>query len=239
MHVDARWAAPARQPRTAHTCLVLPAAARKSLQPLSMCRAICSSSVRDPAGGITCRLHSGHDIVRRCKARHDCGSAKDGANVAGVNVCAAVCGWGAVLGAGCEAAPRACGGQQVQLVAARDAAVPAQGHQVSLVVRGHAAEMWQEASRVTASRKVLASGVSAAGTICARRHIPRMAEHSKQATLLLAKQLQGQHARPLRRGASPSAELAKHPVEGFSAGLIDEGDMFKWDIMILGPPDTF
>lgn len=34
-------------------------------------------------------------------------------------------------------------------------------------------------------------------------------------------------------------ELTKHPVEGFSAGLVDDDDMYKWEIMILGPPDTF
>jgi len=33
-------------------------------------------------------------------------------------------------------------------------------------------------------------------------------------------------------------DLNKNPVEGFSAGLIDEADMFKWEIVIIGPPDT-
>ena len=33
-------------------------------------------------------------------------------------------------------------------------------------------------------------------------------------------------------------ELNKNPVEGFSAGLIDDSDFFKWEIMIIGPPDT-
>ena len=36
-----------------------------------------------------------------------------------------------------------------------------------------------------------------------------------QAPLLLRKQL---------------AELNKNPVEGFSAGLIDESDIFKWEV---------
>lgn len=36
-----------------------------------------------------------------------------------------------------------------------------------------------------------------------------------QASLLLRKQL---------------AELNKNPVEGFSAGLIDESDIFKWEV---------
>lgn len=34
------------------------------------------------------------------------------------------------------------------------------------------------------------------------------------------------------------SELKKHPVEGFSAGLVDDGDIYKWDIMIIGPSDT-
>ena len=34
------------------------------------------------------------------------------------------------------------------------------------------------------------------------------------------------------------ADLNKHPVEGFSAGLVDEGNVFEWEIMIMGPPDT-
>ena len=46
---------------------------------------------------------------------------------------------------------------------------------------------------------------------------------STQASLLLRKQL---------------AELNKNPVEGFSAGLIDENDIFKWEVLIIGPSDT-
>ena len=38
---------------------------------------------------------------------------------------------------------------------------------------------------------------------------------SSQASLLLKKQL---------------AELNKNPVEGFSAGLIDDNDIFKWEV---------
>eukprot|EP00128_Syssomonas_multiformis_P010627 Colp12_sorted_trinity150504_noHs@2040 len=33
-------------------------------------------------------------------------------------------------------------------------------------------------------------------------------------------------------------ELNKHPVEGFSAGLKDDSDMYRWEVMIIGPPDT-
>lgn len=34
------------------------------------------------------------------------------------------------------------------------------------------------------------------------------------------------------------AELNRNPVEGFSAGLIDDNDLYRWEIMIMGPPDT-
>ncbi|CAD7092489.1 unnamed protein product [Hermetia illucens] len=44
-----------------------------------------------------------------------------------------------------------------------------------------------------------------------------------QSSLLLKKQL---------------AELNKNPVEGFSAGLIDDNDIFRWEVLIIGPPDT-
>merc|ERR1719502_991615 len=46
---------------------------------------------------------------------------------------------------------------------------------------------------------------------------------SQQATLLLVKQLK---------------DLNKNPVEGFSAGLVDDADAFEWEVMIMGPPDT-
>ncbi|XP_056140564.1 ubiquitin-conjugating enzyme E2 G1a isoform X1 [Lampris incognitus] len=34
------------------------------------------------------------------------------------------------------------------------------------------------------------------------------------------------------------AELNKNPVEGFSAGLKDDDDLYKWEVLIIGPPDT-
>lgn len=70
---------------------------------------------------------------------------------------------------------------------------------------------------------------------------------SGQASLLLMKQLKGAHAaRCSARRLQPTsntpaslvADLNKHPVEGFSAGLVDEGNVFEWEIMIMGPPDT-
>ncbi|GAA5850126.1 hypothetical protein JCM3766R1_006933 [Sporobolomyces carnicolor] len=33
-------------------------------------------------------------------------------------------------------------------------------------------------------------------------------------------------------------QLRKHPVEGFSAGLVDDDNVFEWEITIFGPPDT-
>ena len=35
-----------------------------------------------------------------------------------------------------------------------------------------------------------------------------------------------------------AADLNKHPVEGFSAGLIEDSNPFEWGILIIGPPDT-
>ncbi|KAG0371193.1 MAG: ubiquitin-conjugating enzyme/RWD-like protein [Linnemannia gamsii] len=46
---------------------------------------------------------------------------------------------------------------------------------------------------------------------------------SSQSTLLLKKQLK---------------ELTKNPVEGFSAGLVDDDNIFEWEIVIMGPQDT-
>jgi len=34
------------------------------------------------------------------------------------------------------------------------------------------------------------------------------------------------------------ADLAKHPVDGFSAGLVDDINVFEWQVTIIGPPDT-
>eukprot|EP01111_Echinosteliopsis_oligospora_P012264 TRINITY_DN417_c0_g1_i1.p1 TRINITY_DN417_c0_g1~~TRINITY_DN417_c0_g1_i1.p1 ORF type:complete len:167 (-),score=44.86 TRINITY_DN417_c0_g1_i1:52-552(-) len=44
-----------------------------------------------------------------------------------------------------------------------------------------------------------------------------------QGALLLKKQLK---------------ELAKHPVEGFSAGLADDSNIFEWEVVLVGPADT-
>eukprot|EP01102_Stenamoeba_stenopodia_P014881 TRINITY_DN500_c0_g1_i1.p1 TRINITY_DN500_c0_g1~~TRINITY_DN500_c0_g1_i1.p1 ORF type:complete len:154 (-),score=34.12 TRINITY_DN500_c0_g1_i1:439-900(-) len=50
-----------------------------------------------------------------------------------------------------------------------------------------------------------------------------MAKSNSQAALLLAKQLR---------------DIKKSPVEGFSAGLVDDSNVFEWEIIIIGPPDT-
>ncbi|XP_067935099.1 ubiquitin-conjugating enzyme E2 G1-like [Watersipora subatra] len=34
------------------------------------------------------------------------------------------------------------------------------------------------------------------------------------------------------------AELNKSCTEGFSAGLIDDEDIYRWEVVIYGPPDT-
>jgi ubiquitin-conjugating enzyme E2 G1 len=44
-----------------------------------------------------------------------------------------------------------------------------------------------------------------------------------QSALLLKKQLN---------------DLMKNPVEGFSAGLIDDSDIYSWEVVIIGPPET-
>ena len=34
-------------------------------------------------------------------------------------------------------------------------------------------------------------------------------------------------------------ELTKKPVEGFSAGLLEDDDLYTWEVLIIGPPDTY
>jgi ubiquitin-conjugating enzyme E2 G1 len=33
-------------------------------------------------------------------------------------------------------------------------------------------------------------------------------------------------------------ELNRHPVEGISAGLIDESNPYAWNVILVGPTDT-
>ena len=44
-----------------------------------------------------------------------------------------------------------------------------------------------------------------------------------QSSLLLQKQL---------------SELRKKPVDGFSAGLFNDDNIYKWEVLVIGPPDT-
>ena len=34
------------------------------------------------------------------------------------------------------------------------------------------------------------------------------------------------------------AELNRNPVDGFSAGLIDENNIYNWEVLLMGPPET-
>ncbi|GMH38517.1 hypothetical protein BSKO_06401 [Bryopsis sp. KO-2023] len=50
-----------------------------------------------------------------------------------------------------------------------------------------------------------------------------MSNPESRAALLLRKQLR---------------DLLKKPVEGFSAGLVDDSNIFEWGVTVMGPPDT-
>ncbi len=76
-----------------------------------------------------------------------------------------------------------------------------------------------------------------------------------QASLLLRKQLKGRqtllheiqvlhdlkslrHVRTTPHPRPLVTDLTKRPVEGFSAGLVDDSSLFEWAVTIMGPPDT-
>ncbi len=76
-----------------------------------------------------------------------------------------------------------------------------------------------------------------------------------QASLLLRKQLKGQqillheiqvlhdlkslrYVRSTPHSRPCLTDLTKRPVEGFSAGLVDDSSLFEWAVTIMGPPDT-
>ncbi|KAI8580751.1 hypothetical protein K450DRAFT_235782 [Umbelopsis ramanniana AG] len=46
---------------------------------------------------------------------------------------------------------------------------------------------------------------------------------SEQGALLLRRQLR---------------DLTKNPVEGFSAGLISDNNIYEWEVLVIGTPDT-
>uniref|UniRef100_A0A8C8EBM5 UBC core domain-containing protein n=1 Tax=Otus sunia TaxID=257818 RepID=A0A8C8EBM5_9STRI len=33
--------------------------------------------------------------------------------------------------------------------------------------------------------------------------------------------------------------LQEEPVEGFRVNLVDEGDLYNWEVAIFGPPNTY
>ncbi|XP_021271269.1 ubiquitin-conjugating enzyme E2 G1 [Numida meleagris] len=70
-------------------------------------------------------------------------------------------------------------------------------------------------------RALGAPGAAPSSGLTPRAERGRMTE--LQSALLLRRQL---------------AELNKNPVEGFSAGLIDDNDLYRWEVLIIGPPDT-
>lgn len=65
-----------------------------------------------------------------------------------------------------------------------------------------------------------------------------------QSSLLLRKQLQGLFCIALLFCIQLDyntiffLDLKKNPVEGFSAGLSDDSDIYNWEVLIIGPPDT-
>ncbi|KAF8395103.1 hypothetical protein HHK36_019044 [Tetracentron sinense] len=64
---------------------------------------------------------------------------------------------------------------------------------------------------------------------------------ASQASLLLQKQLRGfcfESKSFINRSVFLFADLCKNPVDGFSAGLVDESNLFEWSVTIIGPPDT-
>jgi len=33
-------------------------------------------------------------------------------------------------------------------------------------------------------------------------------------------------------------KLNTKPIKGFSAGLMDDSDVYRWEVLLIGPPDT-
>lgn len=38
--------------------------------------------------------------------------------------------------------------------------------------------------------------------------------------------------------AKNKTDLTRNPIEGFSAGLVDDSNVLQWQVTIMGPPDT-
>lgn len=68
-----------------------------------------------------------------------------------------------------------------------------------------------------------AGGRGAPGRLGLGIGVAAAAMADNQASLLLRKQLK---------------DLARNPVDGFSAGLVDDSSVFEWNVTIIGPPET-
>ncbi|KAJ2994043.1 Ubiquitin-conjugating enzyme 13 [Globomyces sp. JEL0801] len=53
-----------------------------------------------------------------------------------------------------------------------------------------------------------------------------------QSSLLLKQQLRG------RNTIAEDVDLTRNPVDGFSAGLRDDSNIYEWEVMIIGPEGT-
>ena len=45
-------------------------------------------------------------------------------------------------------------------------------------------------------------------------------------------------ARPHANTTDLATELSRNPVDGFSAGLVDDSNIFEWQVTIIGPQET-
>lgn len=98
------------------------------------------------------------------------------------------------------------------------------------------------ASRVAPDRPPAASALQSRGPGSSTHLAPATvraclspSKPRRQPGLLVGRMTELQSALLLRRQL---AELNKNPVEGFSAGLIDDNDLYRWEVLIIGPPDT-
>ena len=62
-----------------------------------------------------------------------------------------------------------------------------------------------------------------------------LSSHSKTAVLLLARQLKGIVN---RSSLHIFLDITQHPIDGVSVGLIDENNLFEWQVCIVGPSET-
>ncbi|KAH9627530.1 hypothetical protein KSS87_016244 [Heliosperma pusillum] len=67
---------------------------------------------------------------------------------------------------------------------------------------------------------------------CRESEFSRFFKHACPATFTYA------HDSPSLIHDCSSPHLCKNPVDGFSAGLANENNLFEWSVTIIGPPDT-